>query len=155
MIKKYIILLLVSVLMPVAVSAQKPSSRERESWMREMQQVKNDYIARKLCLSEEQKEKFFPLYTRMDAEVREVTEQVMRMEMDVRKKGDDATDLECEKAAEALFELKGKEARIELKYLKNFKSILTPKQLLDLKKAERDFSKDLMKKHREKRKSRK
>lgn len=155
MIRKLLLIIITLLLLPVAMSAQKPTERERQTWMKEMQQYKNDYIARKLDLTDEQKAKFMPLYNRMEAEVRKICEQTMRMERDVRKKGDAATDLECEKAAEAQFELKGKEAQIELKYFKEFKTVLSSRQLLKLKKAEREFSRELMKHHEKQNKHKK
>lgn len=148
--KKLLFILIALLLLPIAMTAQKPTDRERQVWMKEMQQYKNDYISRKLELSEEQKTKFLPIYNRMESEIRKISDQTMRMEREVRKKGDAATDLECEKAAEAQFELKAKEAQIEIKYFKEFKTVLSPRQLLKLKKAERDFSRELMKKHTEK-----
>lgn len=150
MIKKLIYVLIALILLPIAMSAQKPTERERRTWMKEMQQYKNDYIARKLELNDEQKAKFLPMYNSMESEVRKICDQTMRMEREVRKKGENATDLELEKAAEAQYELKSKEAQIELKYFKEFKTVLNSKQLLKLKKAERDFSRELMKKHHEK-----
>lgn len=150
MIKKLIYILIALMLLPIAMSAQKPTERERRTWMKEMQQYKNDYIARKLELNDEQKAKFLPMYNSMEAEVRKICDQTMRMERDVKKKGEQATDLEYEKAAEAQVELKAKEAQIEMKYFKDFKTVLTPRQLFKLKKAERDFSRELMKKHHEK-----
>lgn len=148
MIRKILFTLIALMLLPVAVSAQKPSDRERKTWMKEMQQYKNEFLTRKLDLTEEQKAKFLPVYNRMESEVRTVNEQTMKMERDIRK-NKEATDLEYEKLAEAQFELKAREAKIELKYLKEFKSILKPSQLVKLKKAERDFSRELMKKHQE------
>lgn len=148
MIRKILFTLIALMLLPVAVSAQKPSDRERKTWMKEMQQYKNEFLTRKLDLTEEQKTKFLPVYNRMESEVRTVNEQTMKMERDIRK-NKEATDLEYEKLAEAQFELKAREAKIELKYLKEFKSILKPSQLVKLKKAERDFSRELMKKHQE------
>ena len=148
MIRKILFTLITLLLLPAAVSAQKPSDRERKTWMKEMQQYKNEFLTRKLNLTEEQKAKFLPVYNRMESEVRAVNEQTMKMERDI-KKSKEATDLEYEKLAEAQFELKAREAKIELKYLKDFKTILKPAQLVKLKKAERDFSRELMKKHQE------
>lgn len=148
MIRKILVTLIALMLLPVAVSAQKPTDRERKTWMKEMQQYKNEFMTRKLDLTDEQKAKFLPVYDRMEKEVRAVNEQTMKMERDIRK-NKVATDLEYEKLAEAQFELKAREAKIELKYLKEFKAILKPAQLIKLKKAERDFSRELMKKHQE------
>ena len=84
----------------------------------------------------------------VSCDMRAVNDQTMKMEHAI-KKNKEATDLEYEKLAEAQFEQKAREAKIELKYLKEFKTILTPRQLIKLKKAERDFSRELMKKHQE------
>lgn len=140
-------------MLPMLLFAQqKPTERERASWMKEMQQYKIEYLAKKLELTGDQKVKFANLYKCMDDEVRRVNEQAMKLDRVVRKKGDQATDLEREKAAEAQFELKGKEGAIEMRYFNDFKAILDSRQLLMLKKAERDFSKELMTKQRERRK---
>ena len=155
MIRKLLLIIIALMLLPVAMCAQKPTERERQTWMKEMQQYKNDYISRKLELTEEQKTKFLPLYNRMETEVRKLSDQTMKMERDVRKKGDAATELEYEKAAEAQFELKAKEAQIELKYFREFKTVLKPQQLLKLKRAERDFSRELMKHHEKQNKQKK
>ncbi len=101
--KKYILIIIAFLLLPIALLAQKPTQRERDSWMKEMQQVKNEYIARKLQLTDEQKAKFLPVYNRMEAEVRVAAEQAMQLERQVRRKGEKASDLEREKAAEAQF----------------------------------------------------
>ncbi len=66
MIKKLLFILIALLLLPIAMTAQKPTDRERQVWMKEMQQYKNDYISRKLELSEEQKTKFLPIYKRME-----------------------------------------------------------------------------------------
>lgn len=143
------ILFLVTALTLLASSAHTPSKAEREAWMKEIQQYKNEYMAKKLDLSDDQKVRFAPVLDRMDAELRKVQSQARKLCRDVTKKGDKATELETEKAAEAQFEVKAKEAEIEMKYYKEFKSILTPRQMLKFKDAERDFTRDLMKKHRE------
>lgn len=136
-----------SILLTLGAMAQKQTSKDE--WMKEMQQYKNEFMARRLELTEEQKAKFIPLYTQMDKEVRSVVDQSMKMVSDVKKKGAAATELEKEKAAQAQFECKVREGQIEMKYYKKFKEILTPDQLLRVKDAERKFAKELWKKHRE------
>ena len=104
-----------------------PSKQDRNAWMKEMRQVKNDYISRKLNLTAEQKNRFLPLYNKMEREVNKCVEEAQHMAHLVKETRDNATDLEYEKAAEALFECKAKEGEIELKYYREFKKILTPK----------------------------
>lgn len=117
---------------------------EYKQWMEQMRKYKNDFLTRELKLTDEQKEKFLPLYEKMDAEKRQVERDTRHMEHAVREKGDKATDLELEKAADALVELGGKQNEIERRYHAEFKKILTKRQLFNLSDAERKFQKNLM-----------
>lgn len=143
-----LILVLTTVLLPLCVQAQRPSGRERDVWMKEMQQYKNDFIAKKLSLTSEQEAKFLPIYNSMDEEIRKAQDEAEQLYRQTLTKGKKATDLEYEKAAEAVYELKGRENEIEMKYFSKFKAILSPKQLFQLKDAERDFTRQLMRQHR-------
>ena len=84
----------------------------------------------------------------MDEEIRKVQEESEQLSRQTMGKEDKATDLEYEKAAEAMYELKGRENAIEMKYFEEYKTILTPQQLFKLKDAEKDFTRELMKQHR-------
>lgn len=152
---KILILILSLILMtPSMVHGQKqPSEKDKSAWMKEMQDVKCEYIMNSLNLSHEQRAKFKPLYRKMEGEVKKNLDDTYKMAHQVKQKGAEATDLEYEKAAEALFESKSKEAAIEMKYYKEFKKILKPKQLFKLKKAERDFTKKLMDEHKKAKKN--
>lgn len=145
--KKYI-LVLIMLAAVLGVSAQSDRRGDRSQWMKEMTQVKNDYIARKLDLSDEQKAKFLPLYNAMDEEIRGIQDETRALEKQTRELGDKASDLQYEKAAEASYELKGRENAVEMKYFDQFKSILTPCQLFKLKDSERDFTRELMNQNR-------
>lgn len=131
-----------------AALADKPSQADRKAWEKEMQQYKAEYMTKALDLTAEQKAKLIPLLNRMDEETKKLMDQTNAMKKSVEKKGESATDLELEKAAEAQFECKAKEAQIEQKYYKEYKKILTPRQLLKFKDAERGFMRELMKKQR-------
>ena len=137
-----------ALMLPAVMQAQRNFGRDRESWMKEIQQYKNDFIAKKLELTDEQRAKFLPLYNSMDEEIRKVQEESEQLSRQTMGKEDKATDLEYEKAAEAMYELKGRENAIEMKYFEEYKTILTPQQLFKLKDAEKDFTRELMKQHR-------
>lgn len=133
----------------VTASAQHNGKRgERAEWLRQMGKYKTDFIAAELKLTEEQKQKFTPVYEKMQDESSRLAREARNMERDVRKKGDSATDLELEKAAEAQVELKARQGELEKKYFAQLKSILTPRQLFNLNTAERKFNKQLMNSHR-------
>ena len=133
-----------------SVSAQgpgRPGSKDREKWNHEIRQAKIEFISRELELKGQTKEQFQKLYEKMDKEITDLNEQTHTMSRNLRKKGKEATSLEYEKAAEAKFELKGRENVIEMKYYKEFKQTLTPEQLFRIKDLERKFNQKLMKEH--------
>ena len=53
--------LIAALMLPAVMQAQRNFGRDRESWMKEIQQYKNDFIAKKLELTDEQRAKFLPL----------------------------------------------------------------------------------------------
>lgn len=126
---------------------------EREQWMTEIQQYKRNYFAKELGLSKEQQARFFPLYEDMESETRRLSEESRLMEKRVAE-APDATDLEYEKATEAMFDSKVKEAAVEREYMDKFKEILSKKQLFELKGVERKFSREMMRQHNRIRSSR-
>lgn len=150
---KSILLAIAAILTISSVSAQakdntKLTPRERKAWNMEMRQVKSDYLAKRLELTDAQREEFVTLYNEMDEKLRKLNDETRAIQNDVKEKGKAVSDLEYEKAAETLFEQKGRENEIELEYFKKFKTILTPRQLFELKDAEQDFTRQLMKQHR-------
>ena len=145
----------VATMLLASMPAMAQHGRNHEDWARwyqEMRQYKLDYMIRELNISDEQKPKFVTIYDNMENEVEAVRRQTRQMVREVEKKGDAATDLEREKAAEASFELQSREGAIEMKYFKELKALLTPEQLLKFKKVEMKFTHELMKHRRPKNK---
>ncbi|MDE5785352.1 MAG: hypothetical protein K2H98_02365, partial [Duncaniella sp.] len=141
--------LLFSIFSPCALARSNESkSNPRKAWNVEMQSVKTDYIARKLDLTSEQKEKFSSLYTNMENEIAAVNAEARKIIDEVKGKGKAATDEDYLRGARAAYEVKTKEGEIENKYFPQLKKILTPAQLFELKSAEMQFTRELIKKHR-------
>lgn len=137
------------------IDAQKKQSKEeRQQWFKEMREYKHNFLIKELDLDKEQHEAFFPIYDAMEDETFKLHHGTRKLQRELSKKEADVTDIEYEKAAEALFELKYKEAQIELKYFEQFKSVLTKKQLFLLKKAEDKYTRHLMKQHDKQKKNR-
>ena len=132
--------------MSLSLYAQDRQNPDREQWRRDMQQLKVDFMAKELKLSEAQKAEFGPLLTSMDDEIEAVATTLRKTEKNLEKKGDAATDAEYRTAAEAMFEQRAKESAIEKSYYTKFSKILTPKQLFKFKQAERKFMMKLMEK---------
>ena len=150
MIMRRFTLLLIAVAAAIAcfsASAEPKSEKGRKEWFREFRQYKHEFMIKELNLSKEQQEKFFPLYDEMDKSIHQLNRQTRALEKKIDTSKEPVNDLEYEKAAEALYELKGKEAATEMEYFTKFKTVLTPKQMYELKKAERKFTQELMMQH--------
>ncbi|MBD5241049.1 MAG: Spy/CpxP family protein refolding chaperone [Paramuribaculum sp.] len=117
---------------------------DRSEWFKEMSKYKAEFIASELKLSNEQKQSFLQLYQEMENSSSKMARETRKLEKDVKKKGDSATDAELEKAAEARAELKAKQGALEKEYFKKFKKVLTPEQLFKLGDAEKEFARKLM-----------
>lgn len=130
----------------MAAQRSKLSKEDRQKYLVEMRQFKHDFLVRELELSRDQQNQFFPLYDQMEDEINQVADETRELEAKVTSNAD-ASDTEISSAARAVFEQKGKESAIELTYFTKFKEVLTPRQLLGLKNAEKKFTQQLMKQH--------
>lgn len=119
---------------------------DREQWMTEMRQYKRLYLTKELQLTREQQTKFFPLYEEMEDAEAKIDDESRAMEKRVSDLPT-ATDLEYEKATEAIYDSAIKSAQLEREYMDKFKDILTRKQLFRLKGVERQFNREMMRQH--------
>lgn len=117
---------------------------KRKQFFKELRDYKHTYLSKELGLTKEQQQKFFPIYDEMEDQVANLNEETREMERKVSENIDNASDLELEKATEALYELKIKEGETEKSYSAKFDGILTKKQLFQLKNAERNFNRELL-----------
>ena len=124
----------------------RPSSGDRDKWLSEVRNYKQEYLSRELQLTKEQQSKFFPIYNEMDEELNKVASETRDLEAKVND-DKNATDTEVSAAARALFEQKSRESEIELRYFDRYKEILTPRQLIRLKADERKYTQQLVRHH--------
>lgn len=142
---KIISFLLCLVLASSAAFAQGHQDKaKRQQWFQNMVNAKIEYLSKQLNLSPDQQAKFEKSYRAMSQETSKLANDTRALQRSVSKKAS-ATDLEYEKAGEAMAEFKAKEGAIELKYFNQFKSFLTKKQLFQLKIAEHNWMKQIMK----------
>lgn len=120
--------------------------KDRERVFSEMRVYKHDALAKELSLSKEQQAEFFAVYDDMENRLRKIGEETRRLEKAISS-NQEASDAEIEKAAAEIYAQKQKEGAVEMEYFEKFKQILTPRQLLMLKSAEKKFNKELMRQH--------
>lgn len=146
--KKVVSVILLFCALAVASAAAQDKTSQRRQWMNEMKKAKVEFMVKELDITSEQKDKFTELYGAYENELNKLRHETRSLEKSVSSKKD-ATDLELNKASEALFEFKYKEGEITNRYFGKFKQILTPHQLFKFQKAEAKWMKQLMK-HRKK-----
>lgn len=149
----YLILALIVAVVVGFGESYAQNKSERDQWLEQIRQYKRTYFTKELDLTKEQQQKFFPLYEEMENQTSKLEEDARIMERRVSE-ATDATDIEYEKAAEVLYDMKLKQAEVEKSYMEKFKAILSARQLFELKGVERKFSRDMMRQHNRIRSSR-
>ena len=123
------------------------TDEDRQRIRSEIRSYKHEFLARELEMSREQQREFFPVYDEMDGAVDRINFETRELERKVSQKAD-ASEVEIEAAARAVFSQKSAEGEVEKQYFDRFRQILSGKQLLRLRKAERKFTQRLMRHHR-------
>lgn len=132
----------------VAQRQGKPlTDEDRQRIRSEIRSYKHEFLARELEMSREQQREFFPVYDEMDEAVDRINFETRELERKVSQKAD-ASEVEIEASARAVFSQKSAEGEVEKQYFDRFRQILSGKQLLRLRKAERKFTQRLMRHHR-------
>lgn len=137
-----IILLFIS----IGVNAQ-----NREA-MKRIESARIALITERLELSPEQAEKFWPVFREYTTERREIRQKFReeRKDLDIQN----LTDEQSEELVHKSMEMKQHELDLESKYSDRFLKVISPKQLLELNAAERDFQKMLLRRIQENRQGR-
>lgn len=132
---KKILLLSILTLFSVATMAQDEARKKIEA-------AKIALITERLELSPEQAEKFWPVYNEYFKELRGY-----RKEYDLAKKNfnaEKATDEEYRQLLDLGHRLKERQLNLEKQYSERLLTIITNRQMLNLRKAEGDFKRMLM-----------
>jgi len=124
--------------------AQKQHKRGGGKWHQEFMEFKLKFMAQEIGLQENQKKRFNELYIRMENEKGNAF-HAAHQAVKVVKNNAKATDAQYNAASMAMVDLKLKEAQIEKNYYTKFKTFLTAKQMYLMKKAERKFTRTIMK----------
>ena len=146
--KRSFIIVVILSLAALSVSAQQRGRQkpDREKWFQELREWKHQFLIKEVELTEEQQPKFFAVYDAMQKEILAIHDGTRNMEkkLSLNKQ---ASDLEYEKMAEALIEVKIKEGEIQKRYLDKMKTVISSRQLYKLQVAEKKFIRMLNRQH--------
>ncbi|GAB3204209.1 hypothetical protein K0O23_10520 [Pontibacter aydingkolensis] len=100
------------------------------------------YITDKIELTADQAQKFWPVYNEYEAKRRALMKDYRS---GYRKDVDEMSEQEAKARMDEMFDTKEKELALEKEYAARYQRIISTKQLIKLYRAERDFTKLLLK----------
>ncbi len=113
---------------------------EREN----VEAMKIGFLTDRLDLTPEEAQKFWPVYNQYSDEMEKLRKSRRLNLMEARQNMDEMSDSEAEKFVDSELKFRQDELDIMKKYHPRFKTILVPKQVARLYKAEEDFKRRLL-----------
>lgn len=107
------------------------------------------YLAQEMNLTDDQKEKFFEVYSEMNKKREECFKEVRKLERKLRKEND-LPDSEYRQLTEARNKANIENAEIEREYDEKFSEFLSPKQIYQMKEGEKNFRQKIEEMRRDK-----
>ena len=98
------------------------------------------FFTEKAGLTEDESEKFFPLYNELQQKKRELNREVRRMSYQ-----DNQTEDQARKTLDVIAETNLKIAQLEKEYLEKFKEVLPASKILKVQNAEDQFNSQILK----------
>ena len=126
-----------------AIIAQDNPGRERIS--EKIKSHKVAFISEKLNLSEEEAQRFWPIYNQYQNELMENKESIMM------RPNPDMNDAEAEKLMDNFLRMREKEIQIQRHYIQKFKTAIPPRKIAMLYKADREFKEEMVSRIKDKR----
>lgn len=123
-----------------------PPSGER---LKEIKAQKSAYITAQLGLTPEQAQQFWPIYNEYDEKQDALRKETRDMLNDVREGGTAMTEADASRILDKGLENRQKELDLEKAYAERFKKCIGAVKTLKLRKAERDFNKEVLKRFRD------
>jgi len=132
------ILLILSVFIAGLLQVQAQEGNEK------IESIKIAFIAKRLNLTTEESQKFWPVYNQYEAEKKQIRQTTIGTVKDLKEDGD-FTNAEAEQAIAKYVEFKAKDLDLIKKYVTEFRKILPATKVAKLVTAEEHFKKMLTK----------
>ncbi|OAQ40634.1 hypothetical protein A5893_06740 [Pedobacter psychrophilus] len=132
--KIYILFIALGMFFSLPTNAQNGSNQNKA---KQIDAIKIGYLTRRLDLSTEESQKFWPVYNQYQQEMQDINRQRKAARA---QNGDDANKL-----VDDDFRYEDKILDLKKKYRNEFKKVLSPEKIKSLYVAERDFREELIK----------
>ncbi|MDX2303260.1 MAG: hypothetical protein NW226_10690 [Microscillaceae bacterium] len=122
------------------VLAQPPLLGERRE---EIEKIKKEFVTNRINLTEEQAEKFWPVYDAYTQERIKLRRQVQKLKQSGFSMA--ATDEQLKASIDQMFELREKEFKLDKEVKTKLLEVLTVRQLAELYRSEQEFLQAIIK----------
>jgi Spy/CpxP family protein refolding chaperone len=119
---------------------------DREEKSERVQAAKVAFITNRLNLSTTQAQQFWPMYNEFEEARKKIRKQLRQLRID--NQVNTGTDEQIKADIRKFFQLRQEELELEKQYAEKFLKVLTPKQVAEYYRAEREFTKMLLKRLR-------
>lgn len=138
--KKTLVITAFFTLMSILLEAQKMKDMGKER--NKIESARIAFITENLGLTPEQAERFWPLYHEYNNKKLEIREEFKQAK--IRMKNGNLTDTDTQELLDLGTKLKEKELNVDKDYTERFQRVITNRQVLELRKADEDFKKILL-----------
>lgn len=139
------ILLILLLLISLAAKGQNPSENTTDR----LTAARVAYITNRLNLNTNQAQQFWPLFNEFEAARKKVRKQIRQLKVESHVL--DGTDEEIKNDLKKLLALRQEELDLEKTYVERFLKVLSPKQLAEYYRAEKEFTRMLVKRVKDRR----
>ena len=152
--KRYLLIICACLLGAIALQAQ-PRGAHRHcapnpKMFKEITDFKINFLAEKMSLSADQKEKFTRLYSEMSEQKRKIFDEIRAADKALRD-NKEPSDKDYEEASRKIADAKIRDARLEKEYDAKFATFLSAKQIYQMKQGEEQFRRRCTEMHHKRR----
>lgn len=138
----YLFRTLLAVLLLAVAPALAVAQAGRADRLSQLENARIAYLTDKISLTQEQAQKFWPLYNDFTAKRRELNRRMRQLRM---SSPDGLTDQQIRENLTQALELRQQEVKLEKDYLDKFEKVLSIRQVGQLYAAERNFTREVIK----------
>lgn len=138
------LLLLMALMAPVSALVAQPGGPAAAARQEQVKAAKIGFITRELDLTEEEAQKFWPVYNKFDNEREVHRRKMMALRLEANPGNEALTEKEAEAAVEQYLQLRQEEVDLEKKFYQSVKKVLPAEKVARLFQAEKRFQRELL-----------
>ncbi len=146
--------LAMTLLLMMGAAVAQPGGGQAAARQEQMKAAKIGFLTRELNLSEEEAQKFWPVYNKFDNEREAHRRKMMAVRLEANEGGDQLTAKEAEAAVEQYLQLRQEEVDMERRFYQSVKKVLPSEKVALLFQAEKRFQRELLRNLQQRREER-